>query len=182
MDNIEELEALPLFTRYRESDPDTSQEAAASVYANLKELQREVYDVVAIAGPQGLTDLDISQILESPTRSTYRTRRSELVDAKLIGWTGRKIKQEGRSRRVWALIEHCPAHVNDVRLTRQDKKNRLLALCEGFVEENRIEDADDVAGLIYTARHLLKEICNIVGYHKEKPDGTQDQQDQAARD
>lgn len=87
----------------RRSDPSTSREAAEKIFAKLRPLQQQVYEVLKSAGPAGLTDLDLEERCGSHG-STYRTRRAELVNDKgLVVDTGRKRMQKGRNRIIWAV-------------------------------------------------------------------------------
>jgi hypothetical protein len=62
-------------------------------------LQQEVLAYLRSIHPEGCTDLDLQSVFANH-RSTYRTRRAELVDAGLVERIG-KIRQDGANRIVW---------------------------------------------------------------------------------
>ena len=86
----------------RNSDPVTSLKAAMRMIPKLKKLQRKVYDALWWAGVRGLTDYELEERLGSHG-STYRTRRSELVECGLAEDSGRKRIIHGSLRVVWVL-------------------------------------------------------------------------------
>jgi hypothetical protein len=89
---------------FRRDSMDTSIAAAASVYPNLRRLQLEVL-LFAKHRPNGFTDEQINEFFETH-RSTYRTRRSELVDMGFIIDSGRRwLMTNGRKATVWIDIE-----------------------------------------------------------------------------
>ena len=86
----------------RRTDPDTSHWAAKAVTPGLPDLQATVEGFAHWCGPDGFTDLDLSESLDSDT-STYRTRRAELTARNIIVDSGRK-RRTGESphlRIVW---------------------------------------------------------------------------------
>lgn len=104
MDLFPELERA----RARRDDPETSHEAAASI-DDLTTRRRLVFELVAKYEP--VTDQDIAELyagrpaLLPQSPSGLRTRRSELVEAGLVEWTGEKAKLQvsGRMARTWRL-------------------------------------------------------------------------------
>ena len=87
---------------FRRDAPDTSIEAAVSVYPNLRELQLQVM-LYAETQPNGFTDEQMNDYFNTH-RSTYRARRSELVYKGLIIDSGRKQKMvNGRNATVWIV-------------------------------------------------------------------------------
>lgn len=90
-------------TRYRHNDPDTSQQAARAAAGMFTAKQMTVLRQFRDA-PNGLTDLELQTII-GDGRSTYRTRRSELVEAGLLQDSGRREKQEGSNRIVWEVTD-----------------------------------------------------------------------------
>ena len=91
------------YTLYRKGDPLTSRAAAQSILAQLPALQQAVYAYAYACGPHGFTDDEMMTDFGS-TRSTYRTRRSELTRAGLIMDTGRtRLLPTRRSAIVWAI-------------------------------------------------------------------------------
>jgi hypothetical protein len=83
---------------------DTSISAAASIYPDLRRLQLEVL-VFAKHRPNGFTDEQMNEFFETH-RSTFRARRSELVDKGLIVDSGkRRAMTNGRNATVWICKE-----------------------------------------------------------------------------
>ena len=106
-----------LHTRYRPDDPDTSHEAAASIYPYLNQLQGEVLDCLEQFAEHGCTDEVLTEYYWSryshgprglrPSGSTIRTRRSELENLGRVKHTGQKRKlRSGRKGRVWVATEY----------------------------------------------------------------------------
>jgi hypothetical protein len=94
----------------RRTDPETSQDAAASITSKkIRASQSAIYSVLVESGP--LCDLDIAAAyahrltegtvpIQSP--SGLRTRRSELVDLGRVHDSGRRVKlPSGRESIVW---------------------------------------------------------------------------------
>lgn len=93
-------------TRTRKTDPETSLEAAKSVSDRVSQLQQEVLAYATKVGPDGFTDIEMNFHFRH-TGSTYRTRRSELVEAgKIVDSTNRRTYSGGRRHIVWCLAEH----------------------------------------------------------------------------
>lgn len=101
---------VPLFRMTRAGDPDTSQDAAASV--DVRRSQAQVLRVLAELGPS--TD---EQLVDFFTQSAncggpyrmspsgVRSRRAELVRLGLVQWTGqRACMHTGRMARVWEAV------------------------------------------------------------------------------
>ena len=72
----------PLFTKYRRTDPNTSKQAAESIYSSLPKIQKEVL-LYAIGQDFGFTDEEMNEHFQT-YKSTYRSRRAELVNKGLI--------------------------------------------------------------------------------------------------
>ena len=90
----------------RNTDPDTSWEAAQSV-GDVRRSQQEVFDLIRRAG--GTTDEEllmlakVQGIRQSP--SGLRTRRAELVDKGLVRDSGRRTRgRTGRRMIVWEAV------------------------------------------------------------------------------
>lgn len=98
---------LALTPRARNTDPETSHQAATSV-ADLRHTQRIVYTLLSIEGPQTDEELLLlwnDRIAERISPSGLRTRRNELVDAGLVRDTGeRRPIQSGRNAIVWEVV------------------------------------------------------------------------------
>ena len=90
----------------RREDPDTSRDAAAGITLHLRELQRQVLAFAEARGRLGFIDPDMAAHFECHG-STYRTRRSELVEMGLIADTceRRPIVAAGRKHAVWAITD-----------------------------------------------------------------------------
>jgi hypothetical protein len=86
---------------------DTSAAAAAAINADLPQLQRMVRDVIAKAGPSGVTGDEIAAAL-GWNRFRVRPRTSELRTARRIVDSGRRRKNpaSGISAIVWVLPEY----------------------------------------------------------------------------
>jgi hypothetical protein len=110
MGSMKDLLGDDLFSRReshqltRRADPATSFAAGAKVAPKLRELQRRVLDELRKAHPQGLCDFELEERCGSHG-STFRTRRSELVDLGLVKDSGQKRLMAGRQRIVWVLVE-----------------------------------------------------------------------------
>jgi len=107
---------LDLFDEYaptRHGDPETSYEAARSV-VDIRRKQWEVWHILYELGP--MTDEEMYSHLPEFTRtdgevrkimtdSSARTRRSELVNKRLVGWTGIwGLSDAGNRSRVWCAV------------------------------------------------------------------------------
>jgi hypothetical protein len=88
----------------RRADPATSFAAASSVVKKLRPIQEKVLAELRAAGAAGLTDLELEERCGSHG-STFRTRRSELVDAGLVRDSGVKRHQAGSNRIVWVASQ-----------------------------------------------------------------------------
>lgn len=92
----------------RQDDHSTSVESSKKVKAQgMSRLRQQVYDVLK-AEPGGLTDCQIrtlcTQAYGSRSESTYRKRRTELVDLGLVIWSGeRRVNAIGNMEKVWEL-------------------------------------------------------------------------------
>ena len=88
------------FQLTRSTDPGTSYEAGAQVVHKLRALQIIVLNHLRAAGDIGLADIELEELC-GDHGSTYRTRRAELVEKKLVVDSGRKKIIQGRKRIVW---------------------------------------------------------------------------------
>lgn len=88
----------------RRSDPDTSRAAAEAISPRIRKLQFDVLSYAESCGAGGFIDPAMNDHF-GVNSSTYRTRRSELVDLGLIADTGqrRTIGDGGRKFAVWAV-------------------------------------------------------------------------------
>lgn len=81
----------------------TSLEAYESVTPKLNSIQKEVLALFKEVGEDGLTDEELSNLMGS-NASTYRTRRSELVQKGVLVDSGLRRKLlSGRNAIVWKL-------------------------------------------------------------------------------
>jgi hypothetical protein len=81
---------------------ETSLDAYRSVKPAITSLQSLVLSTLREAGEKGLTDEELTDRHSDENRSTYRTRRAELVRRGLVRATGQKRRlRNGRQGRVW---------------------------------------------------------------------------------
>ncbi|UFW91008.1 hypothetical protein BjapCC829_21700 [Bradyrhizobium barranii] len=85
---------------FRGTDPQSSRDAARMIVPRLNAIQSQVMAAVRDAGNVGLTDWELDQKF-SCKRSTYRSRRAELVEMGLIKASGSRRENEGTKRAVW---------------------------------------------------------------------------------
>jgi hypothetical protein len=96
---------MEIHKMYRTDARETSIEAAKPIFRILNELQAKVL-YFAEQKPEGFTDEEMNFFFDTH-RSTFRARRSELVNAGLIMDSGRKAKMvNGRNATVWILSEY----------------------------------------------------------------------------
>jgi hypothetical protein len=92
--------------RARDTDPDTSHEAAESLSPRLRQLQEDVLMYAAGESPFGFTHIDLNNHFRT-TSSTYRTRCSELVDKGYVADSGdrKAYGPDGKGRRhvIWQV-------------------------------------------------------------------------------
>lgn len=98
------------FKLSRNSDPHTSFEAGKAILKDKTLIQRRVMEEFGKAHPYGLTDYELEERCGSHN-STFRTRRSELVEAGLLMDSGQRrvLKHVGnKSRIVWTIKPRKP--------------------------------------------------------------------------
>jgi hypothetical protein len=88
-------------TRTRTGDPDTSH--AAAEYIAPKMTAKRLAVLLHFARYKAMTDLELQEAFNDPRRSTYRTRRSELVTLKLVEDSGLRKIQQDTKRIVWII-------------------------------------------------------------------------------
>jgi hypothetical protein len=88
---------------FRGSDPQSSREAARVIVPRLNEIQAHVLSAVRDAGPAGLTDFELDAKFNCK-KSTYRTRRAELVEKALIRDSGMRRENDDTKRTVWVAV------------------------------------------------------------------------------
>ena len=77
-----------LFTKYRRTDPITSRQAAEQVIDKITDIQQKVLNYAQDRGYTGFTDEQLN-IYFNTHKSTYRSRRAELVKKGLIVDSGK---------------------------------------------------------------------------------------------
>jgi hypothetical protein len=93
-----------LFKMFRKDAKDTSVEAAKSIMLALPNIEAAVYEYAAIIGTRGFTDDEMNHHFGTH-KSTYRTRRSSLVEKGLIEDSGSRVKSpNGRNMTVWRIV------------------------------------------------------------------------------
>ena len=90
-----------LFTLFRRKDPNTSKQAAEIILHKLNKIQAQVLDF-ALHQKHGFTDKKMNEHFKT-YKSTYRSRRSELVKKGLIVDSGRVENK----MTVWVLKEYA---------------------------------------------------------------------------
>ena len=100
--NHGQQDLFPPHTRSRWSDPDTSHGAAEQVADKMTE--RRTIVLAHFVKHGSMTDLELQQLC-ADHGSTYRTRRSELVEMGFVADTGRRKPQHGSNRIVWVITE-----------------------------------------------------------------------------
>jgi predicted transcriptional regulator len=88
------------FGMSRRSDPQSSRDAARMVVPVLNEIQAMVLSEMRRAGDNGLTDYELDAIFDC-RKSTYRSRRAELVEKGMIKDSGTRRENDGTNRTVW---------------------------------------------------------------------------------
>ena len=93
-----------LFKLFRKDAKDTSVEAAQSIMLALPNIEAAVYEYAALRGTKGFTDDEMNDHFETH-KSTYRARRSTLVDKGFIEDSGARVKgPNGRNMTVWRIV------------------------------------------------------------------------------
>ena len=93
-----------LFKLFRKDAKDTSVEAAQSIMLALPNIEAAVYEYAALRGTKGFTDDEMNDHFKTH-KSTYRARRSTLVDKGFIEDSGLRVKgPNGRNMTVWRIV------------------------------------------------------------------------------
>ena len=93
-----------LFKMFRKNAKDTSIEAAKSIMLALPNIEAAVYEYAAMRGKQGFTDDEMNEHFKTH-KSTYRARRSTLVEKGFIEDTGLLVMgPNGRNMTVWRIV------------------------------------------------------------------------------
>jgi hypothetical protein len=95
---------INLFKMFRRDAKDTSVEAAKSIMLALPNIEGAVYEYAAMQGSKGFTDDQMNEYFQTH-KSTYRTRRSSLVEKGFIEDSGIRVKgPNGRNMTVWRIV------------------------------------------------------------------------------
>ena len=95
---------IDLFKMFRRDAKDTSIEAAKSIVPTLPNIEGLVFEYAAMRGKQGFTDDQLNEHFQTH-KSTYRARRSTLVDKGLIEDSGERVKvSNGRNMTIWRIV------------------------------------------------------------------------------
>ena len=93
-----------LFKMFRKDAKDTSVEAAKSIMLALPNIEAAVYEYAAMRGTKGFTDDEMNEHFQTH-KSTYRARRSTLVEKGFIEDSGIRVKgPNGRNMTVWRIV------------------------------------------------------------------------------
>ena len=95
---------IDLFKLFRKDAKDTSIEAAESIAPTLPNIEGLVFEYATMRGKQGFTDDQLNEHFQTH-KSTYRARRSTLVDKGLIEDSGERVKgPNGRNMTIWRIV------------------------------------------------------------------------------
>ena len=93
-----------MFKLFRKDAKDTSVEAAKSIMLALPNIEAAVYEYAAMRGTKGFTDDQMNEHFQTH-KSTYRARRSSLVEKGLIEDSGVCVKgPNGRNMTIWRIV------------------------------------------------------------------------------
>ena len=93
-----------LFKMFRKDARTTSVEAAKSIMLALPNIEAAVYEYAVMRGNQGFTDDQMNEHFKTH-KSTYRARRSTLVEKGFIEDSGRLVKgPNGRNMTIWRIV------------------------------------------------------------------------------
>ena len=95
---------IDLFKLFRKDAKDTSVEAAKSILIALPNIEAAVYEYAAMRGTKGFTDDQMNEHFQTH-KSTYRARRSTLVEKGFIEDSGMRVKgPNGRNMTIWRIV------------------------------------------------------------------------------
>lgn len=95
---------INLFKMFRKNAKDTSVEAAKSIIPTLPNIEAAVYEYAVMRGSRGFTDDEMNEHFKTH-KSTYRARRSTLVEKGFIEDTGLLVMgPNGRNMTVWRIV------------------------------------------------------------------------------
>jgi hypothetical protein len=93
-----------LFKLFRKNAKDTSIEAAQSIMLALPNIENMVYEYATMRGKLGFTDDEMNEHFKTH-KSTYRARRSTLVEKGFIEDSGLRVMgPNGRNMTVWRIV------------------------------------------------------------------------------
>jgi hypothetical protein len=88
---------------FRGSDPTPSRDAARMIVPALNQIQAQVLSAMRDAGSHGLTDFELDATFNCK-KSTFRSRRAELVEKGMIRDSGQRRENDGTKRTVWVAV------------------------------------------------------------------------------
>jgi hypothetical protein len=95
---------MDLFKLFRRKSKDTSIAAAVSIAPEIPNIEAQVYAYARSRGNNGFTDEELNEHFKT-TKSSYRSRRADLVEQGLIADTGVRTKNAGgRFTIVWRAL------------------------------------------------------------------------------
>ena len=95
---------MDLFKLFRRNAKDTSIEAAESISKDLPCIEGLVYSYAHSKGKNGFTDEQMNEHFKTH-KSTYRARRSTLVEKGMIEDSGVRVRgPNGRNMTVWRIV------------------------------------------------------------------------------
>jgi len=95
---------MDLFKLFRRNAKDTSIEAAESISKDLPYIEGLVYSYAYVKGKNGFTDEQMNEHFKTH-KSTYRARRSTLVEKGFIEDSGLRVMgPNGRNMTVWRIV------------------------------------------------------------------------------
>ena len=93
-----------LFKLFRKNAKDTSIQAAQSIIPALPNIENIVYEYANMRGKLGFTDDEMNEHFKTH-KSTYRARRSSLVEKGFIEDSGLRVMgPNGRNMTVWRIV------------------------------------------------------------------------------
>lgn len=93
-----------LFSLFRPNNPETSKEAAKAVAPKRVKIRDRVLEYARDMGAHGITDAELVERWPDAPESSYRKRRTELVqDGKLVDSGRTRLNKHGRRCVVWIV-------------------------------------------------------------------------------
>lgn len=159
--------AKDLFAHARNTDPDTSHEAAAAVTPDLRAIQARVEAYARAAGYAGFTDAEMDADLDGTGGSTLRTRRAELTARNVVLDSGKRrtFGDSPRRRIVWlhrAFVTNPPPIVEAPRVLTKEERGRGLAhatALEAGARQMRLEGRSAFAQQLTDAATYIRSVA-----------------------